>query len=100
MTGLYDVDYDILLKSDINTIEKLCFVNKYFDHICQNDQFWYYKFNADKLPLPIIRPTSTFGWVKIYKHQLKLKQLKSYMYMNEFEPELNRDIVGYMQSFI
>jgi len=98
--NIYELHFNILLKSDIDTIENLCYTDKYFYNICQDPFFWFSKFKQDDLTYPNSIPYTSKEWIQMYKLNTKLKYLHTYMYMNEFEPHLNKDVIGYMQSYI
>ncbi len=36
-----DMIYEVLLKSDIKTIDELCYSNKKYVNVCKNEQFWF-----------------------------------------------------------
>ncbi len=41
LTGIRDVDIEILLNLDDNELPLVCTVNKYVNQICEDDKFWY-----------------------------------------------------------
>ncbi len=41
LTGIRDVDIEILLNLDDNELPRVCAVNKYVNSICEDDKFWY-----------------------------------------------------------
>jgi len=43
LTGIRDVDIEIILKLDDSELPRVCMVNKYINKICQSDDFWYKK---------------------------------------------------------
>ncbi len=43
LTGIRDVDIQILLKLDDSELPKVCAVNKYVNKLCEHDDFWYRK---------------------------------------------------------
>lgn len=55
--------YDIIIKSDIDAIENLCFANTRVQQLCNNRQLWMNKFNSDGLPVFII-PTTSAQWIQ------------------------------------
>jgi len=43
LTGIRDIDIEIILKIDEKELPKMYLVNKYINKICQSDDFWYKK---------------------------------------------------------
>ena len=41
LTGLKDVDMEIILQLEDRELPRVCAVNKYVNEICQSDAFWY-----------------------------------------------------------
>lgn len=41
LTGIRDVDIEILLNLDDSELPRVCAVNKYVNSICEHDDFWY-----------------------------------------------------------
>ena len=41
LTGVKDVDMEIILQLDDRELPRVCAVNKYVNEICQSDAFWY-----------------------------------------------------------
>ena len=41
LTGLKDVDMEIILQLEDRELSRVCSVNKYVNEICQSDAFWY-----------------------------------------------------------
>src|SRR5947208_2278161 len=67
-TYLYDdIWYNILIQSDIETIENLCVTNKNAYKICNNKSFWRNKFHNDGLPFDSQKQYNTVNeWIKEY----------------------------------
>ena len=41
LTGMRDVDIEILLNLDDSELPQVCAVNKYVNQLCEDDKFWY-----------------------------------------------------------
>ena len=41
LTGVKDVDMEIILQLEDRELPRVCAVNKYVNEICQSDAFWY-----------------------------------------------------------
>ncbi len=41
LTGIRDVDIEILLNLDDSELPRVCSVNKYVNKLCEHDDFWY-----------------------------------------------------------
>ena len=41
LTGIRDVDIEILLNLDDGELPRVCAVNKYVNQLCEDDKFWY-----------------------------------------------------------
>lgn len=63
-TSNSDVNYEILKKLDIKTLNRFCSTNKNAIGMC-NKQFWKEKFTYDNLPI-YFDNNSIKGWVKLY----------------------------------
>jgi len=84
-----DTIYNILLNTDIDSLNELCFLNKTTHQHCQNKHFWIEKFKHDQLPMMHILPKNIKEWINTYivlkksqdKMQLLLKvnQIESLM---------------------
>ena len=94
-----DMIYQIMVKSDINTLKKLCIVNKQNEKICQTEQFWKAKFHNDDLPfLKFIQyelkdyknafmfDNNIKTWIKIYEEMKDAqKEAKEILLVNKIE---------------
>lgn len=47
LTGSFDTDLELLLKLDLQSLERVCRLNTFFSTICQNDLFWRDKVEKD-----------------------------------------------------
>src|SRR5205085_12638038 len=65
--------YDIIIKSDTNAIENLCFANTRIQQLCNNRQLWVNKFNSDGLQVFTIQ-TSAAQWIQEYKKVSKIAE--------------------------
>lgn len=62
-----DINFNILLESNINQIKNFCKTyNKQIYNICQDSYFWHLKFEHDNLPLPEIDLDTPSEWIQIY----------------------------------
>ena len=64
---LDDFYYDLLMVSDIDIVETLCYTNQMANKVCHNDHFWVNKFNQDGKELPNIYPTTIDQWIEEYQ---------------------------------
>jgi hypothetical protein len=69
-----DLYHNVLLTSDIDTLQQLCVVNNAVNSYCHDKFFWVEKFKHDNLPLPRELPTSYKLWVMLYKTMLMCKR--------------------------
>ncbi len=56
--------YEILLRSDINTIRTYCYT-KHYQEICQNNDFWKLIFERDGFPI-FGTPLTPEDWINMY----------------------------------
>lgn len=100
LTGIPEVDYQLLLQLDARSIIRLCPVNSYFDAICKDNVFWKNKFERDFGEAQSkIKPTAS-GWKQAYfdildgrskiyaitistSPSLKIGQLVGYIWVNQ-----------------
>lgn len=40
LTGIKDLDLEILKKMDDRELGKICLINRYFQELCKNEDFW------------------------------------------------------------
>lgn len=70
LTGNKDVDYSILSELNEVDLSRVCRTNKYSSQLCNDDDFWLYKFDKEKLDI-LIKPKSGHAlsteWMKLYK---------------------------------
>ena len=64
-----DIHYMILLKCDIDTIEKMNHIHYLSHQLCQTKHFWYEKLKQDQLNLPRHHANNDFEWIATYKLQ-------------------------------
>ena len=64
LTSIPDINYQILLNTDIRDLASLCSTRK-LSHICYDNTFWHMKFKHDNIILPPhIYPN--MNWIKAY----------------------------------
>lgn len=68
--------FNIMIESDIETINNLCVTNKN-NNVCNNEYFWVEKFNHDNMPIIIYRNNFS-TWIKEYiaVKEAKIKALE------------------------
>lgn len=76
-----DILYAVLLKSDIDTIENLCLLDKRMTNFCNDKNFWHAKFELDNLPIilkdqldNLPRNKNTLPWIYEYKDVYNAKR--------------------------
>lgn len=74
MTELYDINFNILLKSDIDSVLNLCQVNKQFNQICNDSYFWKKKFEHDTIPFTKIKEGILSYYFDLYKRNRSILQ--------------------------
>ena len=80
-----DIHYTILLKCDIDTLEKMSQIFLLSHQIMHFKCFWYNKFKCDHLNLPMMHePINIMEWIATYKLQNLLK------YISEFKMSTKR----------
>lgn len=52
LAGIDDVNYNIMMNMDFESLEFLCLTNKYASKLCNNQQFWLDKIKYDGLLTP------------------------------------------------
>ena len=63
-----DVWFNILLKTDIETMASVCLTNKIANNICTQKHFWLNKLKMHHLPFFLTKmPKSINAWIKYYK---------------------------------
>jgi hypothetical protein len=83
---IYDINYNILLQSDINSLIEMCKINKSYRRIGQDTNFWINKFNNDSIQLPfrdgLISPSNLkntlYEWISIYIIEYKVSNFDSF----------------------
>ncbi len=96
LTGNTDVDYQILMYLEPESLNKICRTNKYSRKLCDNQSFWIDKFKHDKLPI-IYNPDLLDKWLLLYKsttlakknaeYALKIQNIEN----NKFDIEIQID---------
>ena len=76
---LDDVWFNILLNTDVNDLQKVCYTNKNTINICTNDYFWIQKFNHDGYPLFSENNTSLQDWINEYNTIRRADRLANYL---------------------
>lgn len=81
-----DIDFNILLQTDINHIEQLCKTfNKQIYNVCHDTHFWHLKFKNDGLPLPDIDMNTISDWIKSYNHIKNIMEYINYIILNYYD---------------
>ena len=71
-----DVQYEIYLNMDFDTLVNACEVDNTFWKLCKSEQFWNAYFALYNYPLPVDKPNSQNGWINAFilaalkKHRL------------------------------
>jgi hypothetical protein len=76
---LKDEWFDILLNTDVNDMQKVCYTNKNTINICTNPYFWQQKFNHDAYPLLSKNNTSLQDWINEYNAIRRADRLATYL---------------------
>jgi len=85
LTSNYDVNYEILKKLDIKSLNRFCIINKNAKEICNNKEFWLDKFRNDDLPI-MDAPTTIEQWIKMYNVASDAKtDIRRLMIINEMQ---------------
>jgi hypothetical protein len=88
-----DVNLEILLNMDINTLQQTCLTNKLAYNYCQSASFWLNKFNHDGLILK--HGHHVKEWIENYKDSLEAYQNTYYVLeVNKIE-NTRKDPSGY-----
>ncbi len=97
LTGVYDLDFTILLSMDYKEILTICNVNKYYQSMCSDNSFWKQKFALD---FPTSNYFKEWSWkknylikaIKIFTLILNLNvehsYVSPYLYENQFMAKL------------
>jgi len=85
-----DVYFNIALRSDLETLNNLCYIDKNISKVCDEQNFWIKKFERDSLPLPIKEPILN---IYIYEKILNIKNKISDILLVNFI-EKNRTITN------
>ena len=64
LTGISDVDYEMMMYLDYDQLKNICSLNQYGAQLCQNKQFWLRKFKYEQLLLPTLPLNG--NWLKLY----------------------------------
>ncbi len=69
----FDILYNILIQSNINQIQNLCYTNKYLHQICNQTSFWELIHERDRLPL-LTEWDNIADWINDYHKMKKINQ--------------------------
>lgn len=67
LTGVVDVDYNILMNLDTVDLSVICRTNKYAEKLCHTTTFWKRKFDHDHLPILNIHTMTLSYWLILHK---------------------------------
>ena len=80
-----DILYNILLQSDVETLNNLCRTNKEAETLCKSVQFWMDKMNNDNLPIYEVK-NKKLSKLKIYEETVKaVKRTNDTLTINKIE---------------
>ena len=65
LTSVQETDMQIMIRLDIESLEKFCFISQDAYNICNNPYFWQLKFEYDQLPI-LEQQNSLTGWIDYY----------------------------------
>lgn len=77
LTGLQDVDYQILNSLNVDDLSRVCRTNKYSQQLCGDSRFWILKYNNEDLPLIQYNNYNGYSlnmWLKLYKKTIISKE--------------------------
>ena len=78
LTGLKDVDIEILANLDDITLEEVCLTNQYASSVCHNSKLWYLKIVNNYPDFPLLKGISAVEWKKLY-YKLKFQDWTAIM---------------------
>lgn len=96
---LNDEWFNILLNTDVNDFQKVCYTNKNTINICTNDYFWQQKFIHDDLPLLSEENTSLQDWINEYNDIRRADRLATYLIELIMIEHVNRPFNGETINF-
>ena len=69
LTGIPEMDFEILIKLDIKSLNRYCRATNYESSICNDHYFWMEKFKYDALPSYLIKniPNHYDDWLTLYR---------------------------------
>ena len=90
LTGIDDIDYELMMYLDYDTLEQLSYVNKHILHLSKNKSFWIKKLKYEEYIIPNTMQTNVeLNWLKAAK-------IVRYIYgkMNMLNERLGINIIG------
>src|SRR5437868_3702533 len=94
LTGIADMDAQILMRLNIKDLNKYCRTNADARQFCNNPQFWKQKIIYDQLPFHLIetQPQNVKEWFTTYRMlMLSVLYAKNTLLINEIEATRNVD---------
>lgn len=86
---LENIEFNYLLRTNINNLEDACITSKQSHKICQNTFFWISKFQYDHLPIVNDKPKSIRQWIDQYYAALyALDKAKKILFIHKVEDAL------------
>lgn len=83
LTGLSDVDYNIMLYLPFSELKKLCQTNKYAHKLCYNKEFWLEKIVYDDILLPtFVFKLVDVNWITVYEILKWINMYNAYVFSN------------------
>lgn len=73
-----DIKYNILLNTDIDYLSTLCQVDRQYNAICSNIEFWYNYFDYHQIKLPPYEYYTSRDWIKAFKIMPAVKNYLNY----------------------
>lgn len=92
MLGITELDIKILTYFNIKTLRNIALINKYLNHIINEEKFWFDKFNYDNLPT--INSPSKVEYLKINKHREIAEKI---LIINDIERYRGHDVGVYIR---
>ena len=88
LTGIPEMDFEILTKLDIKSLNRYCRATNYESSICNDNYFWMEKFKYDALPYHLIKNVPDYyeDWVTLYRIlKITLDSAKQTLFINNVE---------------
>lgn len=91
LTSVQETDMQIMIRLDIESLEKFCFISQDAYNICNNPFFWQLKFEYDQLPI-LEQQVSLTGWIDYYNVvELMDEEIKLILYIHYIEATRKHD---------